>query len=596
MGVPTVGGEVGFHPAYDGNILVNAMTVGVADQDKIFLSAAAGVGNPVVYVGSKTGRDGIHGATMASAEFGEDSEEKRPTVQVGDPFTEKLLIEACLELMASDAIVAIQDMGAAGLTSSSIEMASKGGVGLELDMDAVPCREEGMTPYEMMLSESQERMLMVLKPGREDMARDVFEKWELDFAVIGRVTDTGRMVLTWRGETVCDLPIGPLADDAPKYDRPYVRTSPPEPLTDVPESTDIGADLLKLMASPDLCSRRWVWEQYDRQVGGDTVQTGGDAAVVRIHGTDKALAITTDCTPRYCYADPYEGGKQAIAEAYRNLCAVGATPLAATDCLNFGNPERPEIMAQLVGCIEGMAEACRVLGLPIVSGNVSLYNETKGADGSANAVLPTPAIGAVGLLADWRKAATIGFKAEGNQIILLGGTCEPSLGQSLWCREILGREAGAPPVVDLKGELETGAAVRELINRGLVLSVHDVSDGGLLVALAEMALAGGIGCKFNPEWSEGDLPEHATEGYSRGDWLAYLFGEEQGCYLVEVAGTEGTSSETSQLLTNTSVDTVGVTGGDSIRSLEFSFDVPLADLRAAHEGTLPRRMEGEIIA
>ncbi len=568
VGVPTVGGEVNFHPAYDGNILVNAMTVGVADQDKIFLSAAAGVGNPVVYVGSKTGRDGIHGATMASAEFGADSEEKRRTVQVGDPFTEKLLIEACLELMASDAIVAIQDMGAAGLTSSSIEMASKGGVGLELDMDAVPCREEGMTPYEMMLSESQERMLMVLKPGREDMARAIFDKWELDFAIIGRVTDTGRMVLTFGGETVCDLPIGPLADEAPKYDRPWVRTPPSEPLTNVPESTDIGADLLKLMASPDLCSRRWVWEQYDRQVGGDTVQTGGDAAVVRIHGTDKALAITTDCTPRYCYADPYEGGKQAIAEAYRNLCAVGATPLAATDCLNFGNPERPEIMGQLVGCIEGMAEACRVLGMPIVSGNVSLYNETKAADGRAQAVLPTPAIGAVGLLKDWRKAATIGFKAEGEAVLLLGGE-GAHLGQSLWLRECAGRENGAPPPVHLAAERRAGEQTRELILAGHCTAVHDSSDGGALVALAEMALASARGVQLE----EGALATAAS-----------AFGEDQGRYLLTVA-----SPECERVLVAAGARRIGSVGGDTVAG------IPLADLRAAHEGTLPRLMEGEIV-
>src|SRR3954470_1939349 len=330
VGVPTVGGEVNFHRAYDGNILVNAMTVGVADQGKIFYSAAAGIGNPVVYVGSRTGRDGIHGATMASADFAQDSEEKRPTVQVGDPFTEKLLIEACLELRASDAIGAIQDMGAAGLTSSSVEMASKGGVGLELDMNAVPCREEGMTPYEMMLSESQERMLMVLKPGREGAAEAIFRKWELDFAVIGKVTDTGRMQLDWNGATVCDIPLGPLADEAPEYDRPhlsldeYKAWARIKPLGDAPQSTDIAADLLKLMGSPNLASRRWIWEQYDQTVGADTVQRpGGDAAVVRVHGSRKALAITTDVTPRYCYADPVEGGKQAVAEAYRNLCAVG---------------------------------------------------------------------------------------------------------------------------------------------------------------------------------------------------------------------------------------------------------------------------------
>src|SRR5688500_2444694 len=405
VGVPTVGGEVNFDAAYDGNILVNAMTVGVANQDKIFYSAATGIGNPIVYVGSKTGRDGIHGATMASADFDENSDEKRPTVQVGDPFTEKLLIEACLELMATDAIVAIQDMGAAGLTSSSVEMASKGGAGIRLDMNQVPCREEGMTPYEMMLSESQERMLMVLKPGHEAEAEKIFRKWELDFAVIGEVTDTGHMVLEWNGEVVCDIPLDPLAEEAPLYERPhmsldqYKAWAQVKPLTDIPESTDIAADLLKLMASPNLASRRWIWEQYDQSVGANTIQRpGGDAAVVRIHGTRKALAMTTDCTPRYCFADPVEGGKQAVAEAYRNLCAVGARPLAITNCLNFGNPQRPEIMGQLVGCIQGMAEACRALDFPVVSGNVSLYNETKLDDGTSQAILPTPAIGGVGWL------------------------------------------------------------------------------------------------------------------------------------------------------------------------------------------------------
>src|SRR5437763_2678326 len=496
VGVPTVGGEGNFHRAYDGNILVNAMTVGVAEQDKIFYSAAAGVGNPVVYVGSKTGRDGIHGATMASADFSEDSEEKRPTVQVGDPFTEKLLIEACLELMASDAIVAIQDMGAAGLTSSSVEMASKGGVGIRLDMNQVPCREEGMTPYEMMLSESQERMLMVLKPGREAEAEAIFRKWELDFAVIGEVTDTGRMELVWNGETVADIPLGPLADEAPCYERPYAIPKAPPPLTDIPESTDIAADLLKLMASPALASRRWIWEQYDQSVGADTVQRpGGDAAVVRVHGSKKALAITTDCTPRYCYADPYEGGKQAVAEAYRNLCAVGAKPLAITNCLNFGNPQRPEIMGQFVGCLEGMAEACRVLDFPVVSGNVSLYNETKGEDGNSIAILPTPAIGGVGLLDHWEKSATVGFKAEGETLMLLGHSTG-HVGQSLWLEICHGRREGAPPSVDLSVERRLGELARQLIGQGAISAAHDISDGGALVSIAEMALAGNIGMRM----------------------------------------------------------------------------------------------------
>jgi phosphoribosylformylglycinamidine synthase len=574
VGVPTVGGEVNFHRAYDGNILVNAMTVGIAEQDKIFYSAASGIGNSIVYVGSKTGRDGIHGATMASADFSEDSEEKRPTVQVGDPFTEKLLIEACLELMASDAIVAIQDMGAAGLTSSSVEMASKGGVGIELDMNAVPVREEGMTPYEMMLSESQERMLMVLKPGREGEAEAIFRKWELDFAVIGRVTDTGRMVLNWNGAVAADIPLGPLADDAPLYDRPYLSQAEykawagVKPLGDVPASTDLGADLLKLLASPDLASRRWIWEQYDHMVGADTVQRpGGDAAVVRVHGTGKGLAISTDVTPRYCYADPVEGGRQAIAECYRNLSAVGATPLAVTNCLNFANPQRPEIMAQFVGCLEGMSEACRALDFPIVSGNVSLYNESK-ATGGGSAILPTPAIGGVGLLKDWRKSATIGFKAEAEEIAVLGFN-HGHLGQSLWLREIAGQEAGPPPPVDLAAEREMGERVRALIDEGLVSAVHDVADGGLLVAIAEMALAGNVGAEL--------------DGMSGA---ALAFGEDQGRYVVTLADAE--------ILRTRGIPYTGIgrTGGDAL--VVNGGPVALEDLRRAHEGFFPKLMGGEL--
>ncbi|TSB01766.1 phosphoribosylformylglycinamidine synthase subunit PurL [Sphingorhabdus contaminans] len=563
VGVPTVGGETNFHPAYDGNILVNAMTVGIADQDKIFYSAATGVGNPIVYVGSKTGRDGIHGATMASADFGEDTEEKRPTVQVGDPFTEKLLIEACLELMASDAIVAIQDMGAAGLTSSSVEMATNGKAGIILDMDKVPCREEGMTPYEMMLSESQERMLMVLKPGREEFAKAIFDKWELDFAVIGEVTDTGHMVLTWKGEAVCDIPLGPLAEDAPLYDRPaaskedYKIWANVKPLGALSESTDVGADLLKLMACPDLASRAWIWQQYDSQVGGDTAQlSGGDAAVVRIHGTGRALAMSTDCTPRYCYADPYEGGKQAVAETYRNISAVGATPLAITNCLNFANPQRPEIMAQIVGCLEGMADACRALDYPIVSGNVSLYNESK-ATGGGSAILPTPAIGGVGVLDDVRTMATIGFKSEEDIIWLLGqeGT---HLGQSLWLREIAGREDGDAPVVDLEQERLRSEQVRHLIASGTVSAVHDISDGGLLVALTEMALAGGIGCTLrNPLTT------------------AQAFGEDQGRYILTAPPGVDVANAVA----------IGTVGGTKVAGVE------LADLRVAHESFFQEWME-----
>ncbi len=570
VGVPTVGGEVNFHPAYDGNILVNAMTVGVADTAKIFYSAASGVGNPIVYVGSKTGRDGIHGATMASADFSEDSEEKRPTVQVGDPFTEKLLIEACLELMASDAIVAIQDMGAAGLTSSSVEMASKGGVGILLDMDKVPCRETGMTPYEMMLSESQERMLMVLKPGREAEAEAIFTKWELDFAVIGSVTDTGHMVLTWQGETVADIPLGPLADNAPAYDRPWVPTPAPAPLADVPASKDILADLVTLMGSPDLASRRWIWEQYDHMVGADTIgRPGGDAAVVRVHGTRKALAATADCTPRYCFADPVAGGRQAIAETWRNLTAVGATPLAATDCMNFGNPQRPEIMGQFVGCIEGMAEACRALDFPIVSGNVSLYNETKNDDGTGSAILPTPAIGGVGLLADADRRATIAFTADGQDIVLVGDTAG-HLGQSLWLRYVAGREAGPPPPVDLAAERRNGDFVRSLIAAGTVATVHDCADGGLLVAVTEMALASGIGATLNLV---------ATDA-------AQAFGEDQARYVVAGDGAAITEAARAAGVPAT---VLGRTGGDAI-AVEGAGAARLEVIRRDHEGFFPDLM------
>jgi phosphoribosylformylglycinamidine synthase len=577
VGVPTVGGEVNFDASYNGNILVNAMTVGVAKTDKIFYSAAAGIGNPVVYVGSKTGRDGIHGATMASADFSEDSEEKRPTVQVGDPFTEKLLIEACLELMASDAIVAIQDMGAAGLTSSSVEMASKGGVGIRLDMNKVPVRETGMTPYEMMLSESQERMLMVLKPGREAMAEAIFRKWELDFAVIGEVTGTGRMELEWNGETVADIPLDPLADEAPLYERPYAIPKPPEPLTDIPESTDIAADLLKLIGSPNLASRRWVWEQYDQTVGADTIQTpGGDAAVVRVHGSKKALAMTADVTPRYCFADPVEGGKQAVAEAYRNLSAVGARPLAITNCLNFGNPQRPEIMGQFVGCLTGMGEACRALDFPVVSGNVSLYNETKNDDGTSLAILPTPAIGGVGIFEDSSKMAAIGFKGEGETLVLLGHSTG-HVGQSRWLEVCHGRSEGPPPPVDLAVERRLGELLRRLIGEGAITAAHDISDGGALIAIAEMALAGNIGVEIS-------LPQVPNPA-------AILFGEDQGRALVTTSDPGAVIALATEA--NIFAAPVGKTGGNAVSGPGFT--ALLSDLRAAHEGFFPRLM-GEAAA
>tara|TARA_R110000772_G_scaffold73216_1_gene159429 strand:+ start:58873 stop:61092 length:2220 start_codon:yes stop_codon:yes gene_type:complete len=567
VGVPTVGGECEFHPGYNGNILVNAMTVGVADQDKIFYSAATGIGNPIIYVGSKTGRDGIHGATMASAEFTDDSDEKRPTVQVGDPFTEKLLIEACLELMATDMIVAIQDMGAAGLTSSSFEMASKGGTGVELDLDQVPQREQGMTAYEMMLSESQERMLLVLKPGREDDARKIFDKWELDFAVVGKLTDTGHMVLRHKGEIVADLPIDPLALASPEYDRPWVPTPKQPEITPADLTKDIAPlDALKtLMGCPHLASKRWIWEQYDHMVMGDTIgRPGGDAGVVRVHGTKKALAMTSDCTPRYCLADPIEGGRQAVAEAWRNLVAVGAKPIAITDNMNFGNPERPEIMGQFVGCIDGIREACVALDFPVVSGNVSLYNETNG-----KGIPPTPTIGGVGLLQDAAKRVTAALPGEGQTLVLIGAT-KGHLGQSLYLREIEGREAGSPPPVNLGVERRTGDFVRSLIETDQITACHDLSDGGLLVALTEMALAGGLGANIT-------LPDgvHAA---------AFLFGEDQARYLV----TTDNAAQLAAAARDTGVPALvlGTCGGDHI-DVDGLGAVSLVEIRDIHEGWMP---------
>jgi phosphoribosylformylglycinamidine synthase len=574
VGVPTVGGETNFHAAYNGNILVNAMTVGVARADRIFYSKAAGIGNSVVYVGSKTGRDGIHGATMASAEFSEDSEEKRPTVQVGDPFTEKLLIEACLELMATDAVVSIQDMGAAGLTSSSVEMAGKGGLGMDLDLDLVPVRETAMTPYEIMLSESQERMLMVLKPGREDEVRALFEKWELDFAVIGRLTDTGTLVVRMHGRTWAELPIAPISNSAPVYHRPWEPTPPQLELEAtvraLPAGTPLAGVLEKLVACPDLASKRWIWEQYDSLVGGDTRFMSGqaDAGVVRLPDRSKALAVTTDCTPRYCRADPERGGAQAVAEAWRNLTAVGALPLAVTDNMNFGNPEKPRIMGQFVGCIQGMAEACRALDFPVVSGNVSLYNETNG-----EAILPTPTIGAVGLLADPMMAVGLAFRDAGQAIVLVGDTAG-HLGQSLYLREILGREEGPAPLVDLAVERRNGEFVRALIADRLPTACHDVADGGLLVALAEMAMAGGRGA---------DLP--GLEGADAGT----LFGEDQGRYLLTVAAGAVADVEARARAAGVPVTVLGTTGGGALTGGGLG-SISVERLRAANEGWLPAYM------
>ncbi|MEZ5816242.1 MAG: phosphoribosylformylglycinamidine synthase subunit PurL [Hyphomicrobiaceae bacterium] len=580
VGVPTVGGETNFDAAYNNNILVNAMCVGLARQDKIFYSAAKGVGLPVVYVGSKTGRDGIHGATMASAEFDDKSAEKRPTVQVGDPFTEKLLIEACLELMASDAIIAIQDMGAAGLTSSTSEMADKGGVGIDLDLDHVPQRETGMTAYEMMLSESQERMLMILKPGREPEAEAVFRKWGLDFAIIGRTTDTGRLIVRHKGEVEADLPVDKLANSAPLYgpkERPWVPTPAPKLILPewVPAPNAILTCLERMLGTPHLASRRWIWEQYDHTVMGDTIQRpGGDAAVIRVHGTKKGIAVSCDVTPRYCLADPAMGTRQAVVETWRNLTAVGAEPLAITDNMNFASPERPEVMGQFVGSVQGMKEACEALAYPVVSGNCSLYNETNG-----KGIPPTPAIGGVGLIRDISRTADIRLKNDGDLIVMIGRE-QGHLGQSLYQLIETGKNEGAPPPVDLADELKAGNLVRSLIREGKTTTVHDVSDGGLLVALAEMAMAGGKGVELFPY--EGRLPAHAI-------W----FGEDQGRYLIACQpSTAEEIAERARLLALVA-RIVGRVSGEAL-TLKGEQPLPLAQLRKTHEAWLPGFMQGEI--
>ncbi len=601
MGVPTVGGETQFHSAYNGNILVNAMTVGIADHDKIYYARGASPDQPVVYVGSKTGRDGIHGATMASAEFEDGVEGNRPTVQVGDPFTEKLLLEACLELMQEDMIISIQDMGAAGLTSSSVEIADKGGIGVELDLDAVPQREPNMSPYEIMLSESQERMLMILKPGKEDEARAIFEKWDLDFAVIGRTTDDKHLRLNMYGKTWCDIPVPPLVDDAPIYDRKagyYKLQDEIDNAAYALPKDSLCETLRQMICCPDIASKRWIWEQYDRLVIGNTKYSSGqsDAAIVLIpchpdlaldagEGSratkqkdssaspqndkpQKALAISSDCNPRYCKADPVRGGMQAVAESYRNICATGAKPLAVTNNLNFGNPEREQIMAQFVGCLEGMGEACRKLSYPIISGNVSLYNETSG-----EAILPTPVIGGVGLIEDWEKALPLGFQNDGETIILVGEDGN-HLGQSLYLKEVHGKEIGTPPKVDLESELNRGSYIRMLAEKGLITACHDISDGGLLVTLAEMAMAGHKGAAL--------IIKNADAAY----WL----GEDQARYVV-------TTSDIGNIMAlpeaqKIKMTILGKTGGKDLK-FENGESISVDELIDLNERWLPDYMAGK---
>jgi phosphoribosylformylglycinamidine synthase subunit PurL len=572
FGVPTVGGEVRFDRRYDGNCLVNAMAVGLAETDKIFYAKATGVGMPIVYLGSKTGRDGIHGATMASAEFGADAEEKRPTVQVGDPFSEKLLLEACLEIMAKGCVIAIQDMGAAGLTCSAVEMGAKGDLGVALDLDKVPCREAGMSAYEMMLSESQERMLMVLKPDKEQEAEAIFRKWGLDFAVVGETTPTKRFVVRHAGAIVADLPIKELGDEAPVYRRPFAERRNERELDAASIKPPVAvADALEtLLGSPNLCSKRWVWEQYDHVILGNTVQRpGGDAAVVRINDGPRALALTADVTPRYCEADPFEGGKQAVAEAWRNLSAVGAQPLAVTDNLNFGNPERPEIMGQFVDCIRGIGEACRALDFPVVSGNVSLYNETNG-----RAILPTPTIGGVGLLDQFTKSMAIAFNGEDEAIFLIGET-RGWLGQSVYLRDLCGREEGAPPPVDLAAERRHGDLVRGLIRDGLITAAHDVSDGGLLVAVAEMAIASGIGAVLE---QPSGIPAHA-----------FWFGEDQARYVITTKQSQPVLERARAV--GVPVVPLGATGG-TLLAIAGERPLRIDDLKRRFEAWLPAYMAG----
>ncbi|MFC3169319.1 phosphoribosylformylglycinamidine synthase subunit PurL [Paracoccus fontiphilus] len=565
FGVPNVGGEVRFHRSYDGNCLVNAFAAGLADADKIFYSAASGIGMPVVYLGAKTGRDGVGGATMASAEFDDTIEEKRPTVQVGDPFTEKCLLEACLELMQTDSVISIQDMGAAGLTCSAVEMGDKGGLGIKLILDAVPQRETNMTAYEMMLSESQERMLMVLKPEKEAEARAIFEKWDLDFAIVGETIAEDRFLIVHGNETKADLPLSKLSSSAPEYDRPWVETPAAGPMPDLPAITPIQA-LRALIGSPSHAHKGWVWEQYDTQVGADTIRRPGmGAGVVRVHGTNKALAFTSDVTPRYVKANPFEGGKQAVAEAYRNLSAVGALPLATTDNLNFGNPEKPEIMGQFVGAIKGIGEACAALDFPIVSGNVSLYNETDG-----KGILPTPTIGGVGLIDDLSNLIA-GLPSEGDVAIVIGET-RGHLGQSALAAEAFGIEDGDAPHVDLAAERKHGEFLRA--NRAHVTSATDLSDGGLALAAFEMAEAAGIGLRLD----SGDI--------------AQLFGEDQARYLVACDAAGADALLKAAEAAGVPAAQVGVFGGMAVQMGDDAGD--LADLSDLYRTAFAKAIRGDM--
>ena len=561
IGIPTVGGEVKFDNSYNENILVNAMAVGLVKKNKIFYSKAKKVNQPVIYVGSKTGRDGIHGASMASAEFDENADEKKPTVQVGDPFTEKLLLEACLELMKDDSIISIQDMGAAGLTSSSVEMASKGNLGIEIDLDKVPCREEKMTPYEMMLSESQERMLLILNSGKEENAKKIFNKWGLDFSIIGKTTNSKNLVLNFNRKEVANLPLSSLSSDAPVYDRKWKKSliSKKKNLPKDFKSLKISESLKKILISPNNSEKSWVWEQYDHTVMGDTVQKpGGDSSVIRIHEKNKGVAMTVDSSSHYCLADPITGGKQVVCEAWRNLISVGSKPIAITNCLNFGSPEKDEIMGQFVETIDGISQACKYLDFPVVSGNVSFYNETQ-----SKAISPTPTIGGVGLIKNLDYMTTINLKEIGSYILVVGKTLG-HLYQSEFFREVLEIKDGPPPEINLFNEKNNGLLIQTLISKKLVNSVHDISSGGILVALSEMCISGKIGANIKVPRNNISLHE-------------YLFGEDQSRYLIEI--NEENNVEVSKILEKNNIyyEIIGKTQKDSLY-LNNEFNIKLNDL------------------
>ena len=561
MGVPNVGGEVKFNDCYNENILVNAMAVGLVKKNKIFFSKAQGLNQPVIYVGSKTGRDGIHGASMASAEFDENSEEKKPTVQVGDPFTEKLLLEACLELMEDDSIISIQDMGAAGLTSSSVEMAAKGNLGIEINLDQVPCREDKMEPYEMMLSESQERMLLILKSGKEEKAKKIFDKWNLDFSIIGKTTNTKKLILNFKNEEVANIPLTALSSDVPIYDRKWVKTASTKKVKKM-ENTKylrLSEALKKILVSPNNSEKSWVWEQYDHTVMGDTIQKpGGDAAVVRVHQQKKGVAMTIDSSAHYCFADPTTGGKQVVCESWRNLISVGANPIAITNCLNFGNPEKEKIMGQFVESIDGISQACQYLDFPVVSGNVSFYNETHN-----KGIMPTPTIGGVGLIEDLNNMMTKSFKEINNYIYVVGKT-SGHVYQSEFYRVVMNIKNGPPPDVNLFNEKNNGLAIKELILKKLLTSVHDISSGGIMVALAEMCISGKIGANIQMPKSNINMHE-------------YLFGEDQSRYLIEV--NKKNKKEVSDFLEKNSIfyELLGKTQNDSLK-IEKEFEIKLSEL------------------